>query len=91
MISSQNGIGGRVNSNSTPSGRGSRKPRSPSGGSTPGIASSVKSNPRRGRPNAATAVSPASAAGLRTVAVSWDMERPRRRTCTSMSTGPVET
>ena len=38
----------------------------------------MKSKPRRGAPNAAMAVSPASAPGFRTVAVSCDIERPRR-------------
>ena len=37
------------------------------------------------------AVSPASAPGLRTVAVSCDIERPRRSARTSTSTGPPRT
>ena len=91
MISSQNGIGGRWNSNSTPSGSGSRKLRLPSGPSTSGISRSVNEKPCRGAPNAAMAVSPAASPGFRTVAVSWDIDRPRRSTCASTCTGPTAT
>ena len=55
------------------------------------MTSSVKSKPRRGAPNAAIAVSPASAPRFRTVAVSCDIERPRRSSATSISTGPAAT
>ncbi len=89
--SSQNRIGGKSNSNTTPSGSGSRKPRTPSGPATSGMTSSVKSKPRRGAPKAAMAVRPAAAPGFRTVAESCDIDRPRRRTVTSTSTGPPAT
>ena len=51
----------------------------------------MSSKPRRDAPNTAMAVSPDSAPTFRTVASSCDIDRPVRRTVTSISTGPVAT
>ena len=48
----------------------------------------MNSNPGRDPPNTATAVCPLRSPVGRTVAVAWDIVRPRRNTVTSMSTGP---
>ena len=72
----------------TPSGNGSRNDGHCSGGATSGQVTSVNSKPGRTTPNTAMAVCPLVAPSGRTVAVAWDIVLPRRRTVTSMSTGP---
>jgi hypothetical protein len=52
---------------------------------------STNSKPGRRSPKTAIDVAPALSPGLRTVAASCDIERPRRSTVTSISTGPERT
>src|ERR1700730_8849990 len=82
---SQNDAGGNP---VTPSGSGSRNDGHCSGGGTTGQVTSVNLNPGRAVPKTAMAVCPAWAPSEWTVAVAWDIVRPRRSTETSMSTGP---
>jgi hypothetical protein len=96
---SQNGTSIGSPSNSNPSGGSSSKSRNDrhaSGPGTSGRVLAVSVNPVRGAPNTATVVWPArsrpsSAPAARTVAVSWDIDRPRRRASTSIVTGPAGT
>ena len=76
-------------SRTMPSGSGSRNDGHSSGGGTTGATASVNWKPSRGAPNTASVVWPASAPGVRAVALSCEIERPRRSTVTSMSTGPA--
>ena len=85
---SQNG-NGSPSSNSTSGGGGSRNDGASAGPTTSGMARSVNSKPARAWPNTATVVWPASAPAARAVAMSCDIERPRRRTATSMVTSPA--
>ncbi len=75
-----------------PGGGGSRKEGHAPGAGTPiGGAKSVKAKPRRGTPKMAVVRWPRAAPGLATSARSWDIDRPRRRSSTSIETGPSAT
>ena len=72
-------------------GSGSRNDAHSDGRGTAGIETSVNSKPGRDAPKTAINECPAVSSTFRIVAVACDIERPRRSTVTSISTGPGRT